>query len=161
MKTTCFLSGLAALGALGLVGCSTPATRISANPQAFSRLSPADQALVRAGRIREGFDSTAVRLALGNPDYVTERTSAVGQLQIWHYGWPDSNSGYFAYPESSATSDPIHGDGEGDSPRLAGLVQSASNYRDPNQDPSYARGSADGVLAITFRNGTVIGVSYR
>jgi hypothetical protein len=132
MKTTCFLSGLAALGALGLVGCSTPATRISANPQAFSRLSPADQALVRAGRIREGFDSTAVRLALGNPDYVTERTSAVGRLQIWHYGWPDSNSGYFA-----------------------------SNHRDPNQDPSYARGSADGVLAITFRNGTVIGVSYR
>lgn len=68
-----------------LAGCSTPATRIKANPEAFARLSSDQQALVRAGQVGLGFDMDAVRLALGDPDRITVRNDADGERQIWHY----------------------------------------------------------------------------
>ena len=76
---------LAALGALWLLGCSTPATRIKANPEGFARLSAQQQALVKAGQIGLAFDFDAVRLALGDPDRVTTRTDADGDTIVWHY----------------------------------------------------------------------------
>jgi hypothetical protein len=76
---------IAALGALWLAGCSTPATRIQANPETFNRLSPEQQNLVRAGQIALGFDFDAVKLALGEPDRVTTRTDADGETILWHY----------------------------------------------------------------------------
>lgn len=76
---------LATLGALCLAGCSTPATRIRAHPETFARLSPEQQALVRAGQIGLGFDFDAVKLALGDPDRVTTRTTADGETVTWHY----------------------------------------------------------------------------
>ena len=86
------LTGLAlALCALALAGCSTPGTRIRDNPAAFARLSPDQQALVRAGQIALGFDMAAVRLALGAPYRITIHTDAAGQTQTWHYVEPDTN----------------------------------------------------------------------
>src|SRR4029079_2017063 len=41
-----------ATGALFLSGCSTVSSRIEKNQDAFTQLSPQDQALVREGRIR-------------------------------------------------------------------------------------------------------------
>lgn len=76
---------LVALGALWLAGCSTPASRIKANPEAFQRLTPQQQALVKAGQVGLGFDFEAVKLALGDPDRVTTRTDTDGTTTIWHY----------------------------------------------------------------------------
>jgi len=76
---------LVALAALWLTGCSTPTTRIEANPEAFARLTPQQQALVRAGQIGLGFDAEAVRLALGEPDRMFVRTDTSGEVEIWHY----------------------------------------------------------------------------
>ena len=72
---------LGVLAALCLAGCSTPATRIKANPEAFARLTP--QQL--------GFDQEAVKLALGEPDRVAVRTDADGETIIWHYVTYESN----------------------------------------------------------------------
>lgn len=88
MRTNQFIPGYALaviLLATGLVGCSTPATRISANPEVFKRLSPQQQALVQAGQIALGFEPEAVKLALGDPDRVTVRTDAEGETTVWHY----------------------------------------------------------------------------
>lgn len=74
-----------ALAAAGLVGCSTPATRIKSNPEVYARLDARQQALVRAGQIALGFDFEAVKLALGEPDRVNVRTTADGETVIWHY----------------------------------------------------------------------------
>ena len=74
-----------ACSALWLAGCSTPATRIKADPEAYNRLTSEQQALVRAGQIGLGFDSDAVKLALGEPDRVTTRTAADGETVVWHY----------------------------------------------------------------------------
>lgn len=115
---------LAALGALWLAGCSTPATRIKANPEAFARLTPQQQALVQAGQIALGFDAEAVKLALGDPDRISVRTDADGETAIWHYvtyeadghplftgnyhtgrrwgGWGPSYAYYLDYPNRRA-----------------------------------------------------------
>lgn len=86
MKT--FLAGCSvavALAAAVLTGCSTPDTRIKANPEVFARLDPQQQALVRGGQVALGFDFEAVKLALGDPDRITVRTTADGETVIWHY----------------------------------------------------------------------------
>ena len=77
--------GLFALAALGVAGCSTPAARIQANPGAFRRLPAEQQALVRNGQVALGFDEEAVKLALGDPDRITQRTDPDGSRTIWHY----------------------------------------------------------------------------
>jgi hypothetical protein len=85
MKTA-FLPLLGLASALLLAaGCSTPASRIEANPEAFARLNPEQQSLVRAGQIGLGFSTEAVRLALGDPDRTTVRTDARGETVIWHF----------------------------------------------------------------------------
>lgn len=86
MKTTrnLLLASAAALAVL-ICGCATTESRIEGNPQAFARLTPGQQALVRAGQVAPGFDMDAVRLALGEPDRVSVVTSAGGQRQVWRY----------------------------------------------------------------------------
>ena len=59
-----------ALLASFLAGCSTVESRIKSNPQIYTSLSAADQALVRQGQIREGMSKAAVFLAWGNPDRI-------------------------------------------------------------------------------------------
>jgi len=78
IATLCALIALAG-------GCSTPDTRISHSPEAFARLNPDQQALVKAGRIAVGFDMESVRLALGDPDHVVVHTDATGEHEVWHY----------------------------------------------------------------------------
>ncbi len=115
------LSFIAAWAAFGLAGCSTPATRIKANPDAFARLTSQQQALVQAGQIALGFDFEAVKLALGEPDRIAVRIDADGETVIWHYvsyeanghvlftghyhtgrrwwGWGPSYAYYLDYPD--------------------------------------------------------------
>ena len=89
-RTSGFLFAVA-LTAAALLGCSTPATRIKANPEVFARLDPQQQALVRAGQIALGFDFEGVKLALGDPDRVTVRTTSDGETVIWHYVTYEAN----------------------------------------------------------------------
>jgi len=74
-----------AVAGLALAGCSTPDSRIAANPAAFAALNPQQQALVKAGQVGIGMSMDAVKLALGDPDRVTLRTDASGETQVWHY----------------------------------------------------------------------------
>jgi len=68
-----------------LCGCTTPEARIKARPDVFARLTPDQQALVKAGMVAPGFDMDAVRLALGDPDRVMIETNASGQHEVWRY----------------------------------------------------------------------------
>ena len=87
MKTTkLFLCLAGATGALVFAGCATsPASRINDNPTEFAQLTPQQQQQVRAGQVAVGMDMGAVKLALGDPDAVTNQTTAQGTSQIWHY----------------------------------------------------------------------------
>lgn len=90
----------AALSTFWLAGCSTPATRIRANPEVFAQLSPEQQSLVKAGQVGLGFSFDAVKLALGDPDRIATRTDADGETVTWHYLTYEANgrmlyTGYF------------------------------------------------------------------
>ncbi|HTT55727.1 MAG TPA: hypothetical protein VMF63_01350 [Opitutaceae bacterium] len=69
-----------------LAGCvSSPAGRIAQNRPAFDSWPPQVQALVQSGRIAVGFSAEQVRMALGEPDRITLRTTAAGTDEIWTY----------------------------------------------------------------------------
>jgi hypothetical protein len=99
MNTTKILIAAAALsGSLWLAGCeATPEARIRSSPEAFAKLSPQEQALVKAGQVGLGFSADAVKLALGTPDRITLKTDATGQAQVWHYIETAYYDGAFLY----------------------------------------------------------------
>lgn len=70
---------------LVLTACATPASRIEKNPQLFAQATPEQQALIQQGQIALGFTADFVKLALGEPDRVTERVDASGTETVWHY----------------------------------------------------------------------------
>ncbi|MDR0902337.1 MAG: hypothetical protein LBM92_06175 [Opitutaceae bacterium] len=82
-KKILFLTGLAFTAFLA--GCSTPEMRIKKNPTVFASFTPAEQELVKQGRVAIGFTPSMVRIALGNPDRVTRRVDKNGTSEIWHY----------------------------------------------------------------------------
>lgn len=97
MKPRTFLF-LVATGVAGLLaGCSTPETRIRQNPEAFNRLPPAEQELIRQGKVAIGFDKEMVRLALGDPDRVWRRTDTEGASESWSYTTYESADGFPLY----------------------------------------------------------------
>ncbi len=84
--------------ALALLGsCATPESRINEHPEIFSQASAEEQALIRKGEVALGFTSDFVRLAMGNPDGITERTDASGKETIWHYTEIEVAPGYAAF----------------------------------------------------------------
>jgi hypothetical protein len=91
IKSACLAAAL--LGLAGLTGCSTISSRIESDPEGFARLPPDQQQLVRKGQIAVGFSSEAVRLALGDPTRTTTRTTASGQVLVWHY----ADEAYYDY----------------------------------------------------------------
>jgi outer membrane protein assembly factor BamE (lipoprotein component of BamABCDE complex) len=80
-----------------LAGCDSPESRISSSPDIFARLTPDQQALVKAGQIAVGFSMDAVKLALGDPAHVTVNTDKEGQHEVWHYTTYEDSSGVIIY----------------------------------------------------------------
>lgn len=71
----------------GAVSCApTREQRIEQNAAYFQTLSPADQTLVREGKLRVGLPKQAVLLSLGPPDQTSEIVRA-GQSkeEVWAY----------------------------------------------------------------------------
>lgn len=113
--------GLLATAAVWLGGCASPETRIRRDPATFNRLTPEQQAKVKEGRVALGLDGAAVRLALGRPDRVVERTDASGTTEIWHYltydqpdifyvnrGWPHYHRRWMTGFEAVLISEPSY-----------------------------------------------------
>ena len=74
-----------ATGALILISCSTPQTRISAHPDIYRSVSHRDQALVTQGQIRIGMSRPAVWLAWGSPDRKIIGNMGGGPTETWVY----------------------------------------------------------------------------
>lgn len=87
-----FAAGLALLA-----GCSTPETRIKSNPEAFNRLTPPQQEMIRKGEVGIGFTKAMVTLALGTPDRVYQRTDRRGASETWSYMTYETPDGLMLY----------------------------------------------------------------
>ncbi len=88
---------LVVAGLVVLAGCATPQSRIDRNPQIFSTLSPADQQLIKDGKIAVGFTPDMVKLALGDPDRIYMRTDAAGTNETWSYTTYETDDGVLLY----------------------------------------------------------------
>lgn len=96
MKTKLFFGAfLATIIVLG--GCSSPESRIKENPAAFARCTPQQQELIKQGKVDIGFDQEMVKLALGEPDRVYERTDAAGRSETWVYTTYEGSDGMLYY----------------------------------------------------------------
>ena len=101
--TRTLLFGLLAVLVSFLAGCSTIESRIQSNPQAYASLSPADQALVRSGHIREGLPQSAVFIAWGAPDRTRSGVRNGRPYEAWIYTTTRSEFSYYPgpyYPDS-------------------------------------------------------------
>ena len=96
MKTILSLVVFAA-GLAALAGCSTPQSRISRNPAAYARLTSEQQKLIQEGKVALGFDAEMVKLALGDPDHIRERTDANGTSELWSYVTYEDDDGLLLY----------------------------------------------------------------
>ena len=97
MKTSRIILSSAVICLALLAGCDSPDSRIRNSPDVFARLTPDQQALVKAGQIAVGFDMDAVKLALGDPTRVTVNTDKSGQHEVWHYTTYEDASGVVIY----------------------------------------------------------------
>jgi hypothetical protein len=88
---------LASVGLLLAAGCATPEARIQRNPEIFAQLSPADQQLIREGKVARGFTPEMVKLALGDPDRVYVRTDSAGTSESWSYTSYEGDGGMLLY----------------------------------------------------------------
>jgi len=101
MKRQIFLRALTlclSASALILPGCSTTESRISEHPEIFQTLSPRDQELVKAGKIREGMSMDAVWVAWGSPDQKANGVARGKHVETWIYNDYYYANSYYPYP---------------------------------------------------------------
>lgn len=85
--------------ALATAACaSTPAARIEKAPAEFAQLPVEQQDKVRSGVVEIGYGEAAVRLALGEPDRIIERTTADGRALVWQYFEPVTPPSIYCQP---------------------------------------------------------------
>ncbi|HEX8679122.1 MAG TPA: hypothetical protein VF683_04145 [Chthoniobacterales bacterium] len=68
-----------------LAGCTTIDTRIAERQEAFRSMSPADQALVQQGKVREGMPKDAVYIAWGPPSQRIPGRNRGQVVETWVY----------------------------------------------------------------------------
>lgn len=83
MKTLLTILSLAL--ALVISGCATTESRISKNQAAFDSWPAEVQSSIRAGKVKIGFTTEQVRVALGEPSRVYSRQSVEGESEVWAY----------------------------------------------------------------------------
>jgi hypothetical protein len=68
-----------------LAGCSSVSSRIARDRDAFDRYPLDVQEKIAAGEVGVGFTPEQVRMALGDPDRVSTRTTPDGTSEVWGY----------------------------------------------------------------------------
>jgi len=162
MKRQIFLRALTLVlsaSAIVLTSCSTPETRISEHPEIFQTLSPRDQELVKAGKIREGMSQNAVWLAWGIPDQKATGVARGHPVETWIYNdYYYANSPY-PYPYGPFGYGGYFGGGV--------IFHSHGGHRfaiigDPFYDPFYYSYIPPRVAypskTVTFSNGRVVAI---
>jgi hypothetical protein len=66
-------------------GCSSVHSRIEQNRPQYSTWPLEVREKIAAGKVDVGFTPQQVRVALGEPDYISTRTTADGTTEVWGY----------------------------------------------------------------------------
>jgi hypothetical protein len=158
------LFGALMVGALSLIftltGCTTVETRISEKPEAFHRLSPADQAAVQQGKIREGLSMDAVYIAWGPPSQRIPGRYRGSTVETWVYDATAAGDypGPFYYGYGYG-----YGLGYGYYGGRRGRFGHSPFFYDPFYDPffyNHANIVRYPERTVSFQNGRVIGFQF-
>jgi hypothetical protein len=162
MKRQIYLRALTlclSASALILPGCSTTETRISDHPEIFQTLSPRDQELVKAGKIREGMSQNAVWVAWGTPDQKATGVARGNPVETWIYNEYTYANAPYPYPYGP------FGYGGYFGGRIAFHRHGAHRFAiigDPFYDPFYYSYIPPRVAypskTVTFQNGRVVSI---
>jgi hypothetical protein len=162
MKRQIYLRALTlclSASALILPGCSTTETRISDHPEIFQTLSPRDQELVKAGKIREGMSQNAVWVAWGSPDQKATGVARGNPVETWIYNEYTYANAPYPYPYGP------FGYGGYFGGRIAFHRHGAHRFAiigDPFYDPFYYSYIPPRVAypskTVTFQNGRVVSI---
>jgi hypothetical protein len=162
MKRQIYLRALTlclSASALILPGCSTTETRISDHPEIFQTLSPRDQELVKAGKIREGMSQNAVWVAWGSPDQKATGVARGKPVETWIYNEYTYANAPYPYPYGP------FGYGGYFGGRIAFHRHGAHRFAiigDPFYDPFYYSYIPPRVAypskTVTFQNGGVVSI---
>lgn len=162
MKRQIYLRALTlslSASALFFTGCATPEQRISDHPEIFQTLSPRDQELVKAGKIREGMSPDAVWVAWGTPDQKATGVARGRPVETWIYNEYTYANAPYPYPYGP------YGYGGYFGGRIA--FHSHGRHRfaiigDPFFDPFYYSYIPPRVAypskTVTFQNGRVVSI---
>jgi hypothetical protein len=163
MKRQIYLRALTlclSASALILPGCSTTETRISDHPEIFQTLSPRDQELVKAGKIREGMSQNAVWVAWGAPDQKATGVARGNPVETWIYNEYTYANAPYPYPYGPFGYGGYFGGG-----RIAFHRHGAHRFAiigDPFYDPFYYSYIPPRVAypskTVTFQNGRVVSI---
>jgi hypothetical protein len=163
MKRQIYLRALTlclSASALILPGCSTTETRISDHPEIFQTLSPRDQELVKAGKIREGMSQNAVWVAWGTPDQKATGVARGNPVETWIYNEYTYANAPYPYPYGPFGYGGYFGGG-----RIAFHRHGAHRFAiigDPFYDPFYYSYIPPRVAypskTVTFQNGRVVSI---
>lgn len=142
-----------------LTGCTTVSSRIQERPEAYQSLSPADQALVQQGKIREGMSRDAVYIAWGAPNETAPGRNSGRMVETWIYFATTSGNYhgpfYYGYPYGYGVGFGFYGGRRG---RLY-----RHSFYDPFYDPFfYSRVSLVRYpeRIVSFQNGRVISFQF-
>lgn len=162
MKRQIYLRALTlclSVSALILPGCSTTETRISDHPEIFQTLSPRDQELVKAGKIREGMSQNAVWVAWGAPDQKATGVARGNPVETWIYNEYTYANAPYPYPYGP------FGYGGYFGGRIAFHRHGANRFAiigDPFYDPFFYSYIPPRVAypskTVTFQNGRVVSI---
>src|SRR3979409_813592 len=165
MKRQIYLRALTlclSASALILSGCSTTETRISDHPEIFQTLSPRDQELVKAGKIREGMSQNAVWVAWGTPDQKATGVARGNPVETWIYNEYTYANAPYPYPYGPYGYGGYFGGGAG------GFYPHRPHrfafFGDPFFDPFYYSYIPPRVAypskTVTFVNGRVVSIQF-
>lgn len=97
MKKHLMRAMTASLMLLAAACAETPQNRIEQNPGVFASLPQDHQMLIRAGQVGIGFTEAEVKLAVGNPDRITNREDEKGKSVEWRYVEYETTGGAVLY----------------------------------------------------------------
>jgi hypothetical protein len=72
--------------ALALAACSGPQSRVKKHQAQFNSYPPEIQQKILSGQVDVGFTEQQVSFALGQPDRIYVRKTAMGEQEVWAYG---------------------------------------------------------------------------
>ncbi len=131
-----------------ITACTTFDSRIKENQEAFDKLSPADQQVVRSGFIKVGFTQEMVYMALDKPEKKLPGSGAGNETWIYHNFYSSDGGGMGMGQKVKTNFAPGSGGTAGSSRNPTAGGRSSNNTFNVEADPAAENIKADAAIKV-------------